>query len=84
MPLTAAHNMPRWIKLKEATRYAAIGKARLIDLAVSGVVRGAQDPDSKRGDWIFDRLSLDEYREAQMSHAGIQEKALAILHGERI
>ena len=76
--------LTRWIKLKEATQYASIGKARLISLAVSGVIRGAQDPDSKRGDWIFDRLSIDEYRDAQMSHVGIQEKALAILHGERI
>ena len=77
--LTAAHHMPRWIKLKEATNYAAIGKARLISLAVAGVIRGAQDPDSKRGDWIFDRLSIDEYREAQMSAVSIQQKALEIL-----
>lgn len=73
--LTAA----RWIKLKEATRYSAIGKARLIQLAVSGVVRGAQDPDSKRGDWIFDRLSIDDYREAQMSGVTAKEKALEIM-----
>lgn len=38
--LTAAA-CPRWIKLREATRYAAIGKGRLISLAVSGVIRGA-------------------------------------------
>lgn len=74
----------RWIKLREATKYSAIGKARLISLALSGVIRGAKDTDSKCGDWIFDRLSLDEYREAQMSHTYIQEKALAILNGERI
>ena len=77
--LTAAHNMPRWIKLREATRYAAIGKGRLISLAVSGVIRGTQDPDSRRGDWIFDRLSIDEYREAQMTSVSIQQKALEIL-----
>jgi hypothetical protein len=71
--------MPRWIKLREATRYAAIGKARLILLASSGVIRGAQDPDSKRGDWIFDRLSIDDYRDAQMSPINIQQKALEIL-----
>lgn len=74
----------RWIKLREATKYSAIGKARLMQLAASGVIRGAKDCDSKRGDWIFDRLSIDEYRDAQMTHDGIQEKALAILHGERI
>ena len=70
---------PRWIKLREATRYAAISKGRLISLAVSGVIRGAQDTDSRRGDWIFDRLSIDEYREAQMSSVSIQQKALEIL-----
>jgi len=74
----------RWIKLKEATQYASIGKARLISLAVSGVIRGAQDPDSKRGDWIFDRISIDEYREAQMSRISSRQKALEILSGERI
>lgn len=85
MTLTAEkYVLPRWLKLKEATEYGRIGKARLIDLAVSGVIRGAQDPDSKRKDWIFDRYSIDEYREGQMTHVGITEKALAILHGERI
>ena len=69
----------RWIKLKEATQYASIGKARLINLAVSGVIRGAQDPDSKRGDWIFDRYSIDAYREAQISQMDARQKGLAIL-----
>jgi len=74
----------RWIKTKEATQSAAIGKARLIQLAISGVVRGAQDPDSKRGDWIFDRISIDEYREAQVSRISVKQKALEIMSGERI
>jgi len=69
----------RWIKLKEATQYGRIGKARLIQLAVSGVIRGAQDPDSKRKDWIFDRQSIDSYREAQMSGMTAQQKALEIM-----
>ena len=69
----------RWIKLKEATQYASIGKARLINLAVSGVIRGAQDTDSKRGDWIFDRSSIDAYREAQMNQFSAREKALEIM-----
>jgi len=56
----------RWLKLKEATKYGAIGKGRLIELARSGVIKGAPDPDSKRRDWIFDRLSIDSYRESQM------------------
>jgi len=75
MMLTAA----RWIKLKEATKYGSICKSRLINLAISGVIRGAQDPDSKRKDWIFDRQSIDAYREAQMSRISAKEKALEIM-----
>jgi len=71
---------PRWIKLKEATRYAAIGKERLIRLAVAGAVSGFQDPGSKCRDWIFDRLSLDAYREAQAAHISPRQKALEILN----
>ena len=69
----------RWIKLKEATQYGKVGKDRLIQLAISGVIKGAQDPDSKRKDWIFDRSSIDAYREAQMSQMGARQKALAIM-----
>jgi hypothetical protein len=69
----------RWIKLKEATQYGKIGKSRLIELAISGVIKGGQDPDSKRKDWIFDRSSIDAYREAQMSRMDAREKGLAIL-----
>lgn len=71
--------MTRWIKLKEATKYAAIGKERLINLALAGVIRGAPDADSKRRDWIFDRLSIDSYREAQMAGITAREKALEIM-----
>lgn len=76
--------MTRWIGLKEATRYARIGKDRLKDLALRGVVRGCPDPDNKRGDWIFDRNSLDSYRDGQMPSMSPRDEALAILHGRRI
>lgn len=70
----------RWLRLKEATYYSCMGKSRLIDLALSGVIRGAKDPDNKRNDWIFDRLSIDSYREAQMPAVfNAKEKALEIL-----
>lgn len=72
---------PRWLNLKEATKYGKIGKTRLISLARSGVIKGAQDPDSKRGDWIFDMFSIDAYREAQMPEFNPQQKALEILNG---
>ena len=72
--------MERWLKLKAAARYAAIGKHRLIELSRSGVVRGFQDPDSLRGDWIFDRLSLDAYRERQLGCVPtVSERAKAIM-----
>ena len=70
---------PRWIKLKEATKYGSICKSRLISLAISGLIKGAQDPDSKRKDWIFDRRSIDDYREAQMATISPREKALEIM-----
>lgn len=71
--------MPRWMPLKEACLYAYIGKSRLVTLAQEGRVKGFQDPDNKRGDWIFDRLSLDAYRETQYNPPVIKEKALAIM-----
>ena len=68
---------PRWLKLKEAARYSAIGKNRLKKLAQGGEIVGFSDPDSKRGDWIFDRQSLDQYRLNQASY--LEQKALAIM-----
>jgi hypothetical protein len=70
---------PRWLKLKQACLYSAIGKKRLKQLAESGDVVGFHDPDSKRGDWIFDRISLDEYRLGQANE--IEKKAVAFLRG---
>ena len=57
---------PRWLHARAAARYAALGQKRLKRLAQEGVITGAPDPDSGRGDWVFDRLSLDRYREGQM------------------
>jgi len=65
------------MKLKESAWYSKIGKQRLIQLAQDGHIKGFQDPDSGRGDWVFCRHSLDEYRENQ---AGKEyQKALAIM-----
>ncbi len=68
---------PRWLKLKQAATWASVGKNRLKQLAMDGHIIGFQDPDSKRGDWIFDRYSLDEYRNDQAGY--LEEKALALL-----
>ncbi len=56
---------PRWLRLREAARYSSVGEKRLVQLAKDAKVRGFQDPDSARSEWIFDRYSLDEYRENQ-------------------
>ncbi|RZB36328.1 MAG: hypothetical protein SRB2_02153 [Desulfobacteraceae bacterium Eth-SRB2] len=68
---------PRWLNLKEAARYSGIGKERLKKLADESHIKGFQDPDDKRGKWIFDRYSLDQYRENQAGR--IRQKALKIL-----
>jgi hypothetical protein len=77
--------LKRWLKLKAASEYASIGQHRLKELALKKTIRGFQDPDSKRGDWIFDVKSLDEYRERQAGRfVSPHEKALAILKGIRV
>lgn len=75
---------PRWLSLRAAALYSAIGKHRLIALAQSGRIRGFQDPDDKRRSWIFDRDSLDAYREGQATGPTHREKALAIMKGVRL
>ena len=69
----------RWLKLKAAAAYSAIGKTRLKQLAKSGAVVGFPDPESKRRDWIFDKNSLDEYRIGQSGAGFVKQKTLAIL-----
>lgn len=54
---------PRWLRLKVAAQYASLGQKKLKDMAKAGTIAGYQDKDSGRGDWIFDRLSIDQYRE---------------------
>lgn len=71
---------PRWLKLRDASRYASISKGRLIQLALDGRVRGGRDP-GERGDWIFDRLSLDAYREESMPGDEPTARALEIMKG---
>ena len=63
--------IPRWLPIKSAAFYSAIGKDRLKELAESGEVVGNMDPTDKRGTWIFDRESLDKYRETQSGQTAI-------------
>jgi hypothetical protein len=67
----------RWLKLRVAAAYSGIGKHRLIQLAESGKIQGFQDSDSGRHEWIFDKLSIDQYRENQAGQ--IKQKALALM-----
>jgi hypothetical protein len=76
---------PRWLKLEPAAEYGSIGKHRLKELAARKVIRGFKDPDSKRGDWLFDKESIDAYRLAQAGGGPTpREKALAILRNVRV
>ena len=69
---------PRWLKLTAAIKYSGYGRAQLLNLVNKGLIKGYQDPDSKRGDWIFDKRSIDEYR---LSHlASERYKVLSIIN----
>jgi hypothetical protein len=69
----------RWIKLRAAAAYSAIGRSRLKQLARSGEIVGFPDPESGRRDWIFDKNSLDAYRLNQSGAGFVRQKSLAIL-----
>lgn len=70
MPAKPFRITPRWISLRDAAAYSSIGEKRLVALAESGDIRGFRDPDSGRHDWVFDRDSIDAYREAQFAGSG--------------
>ena len=77
--------MPRWLKKKPAAWYSAIGQRRLVELANDPdcPIIGFPDPDNGRGDYVFDRLSLDTYR---LNQAGCQyttDTAIGILNSVR-
>lgn len=75
----------RWLSLREAAAEFSIGENRLIYLAkVTKEIRGYQD-NTKRKDWLFDRESLEKYRD-EMAPVNLthRQKAIAILSGERI
>ena len=69
---------PRWLNIKNAICYSGIGRDRLKRLAESGDIVGFKDLDDHEK-WIFDRLSLDEYRQNQAGN--IELKAIALMGG---
>lgn len=67
---------PRWLKLKQAALYSSIGQKRLKNLAEDDEIIGYPDPDSKRGDWIFDKNSLDTYRMKPVEETNLKFKKI--------
>ena len=69
--------VPRWLKLSAAVQYSGYGRSKILSLAKKKRLIGYQDPDSERGDWIFDKESIDDYR---LSHHFTEKKnALSII-----
>ncbi len=64
----------RWLKLIPAAKYSAIGRNKLKALAAKGIIKGFRDLDSKRRDWIFDKQSLDSYRQDQARRIDLEAK----------
>jgi hypothetical protein len=75
----------RWLKTLPAIVYSSLGRHQLKKLAKIGAIIGYPDPDNKRGDWIFDRESIDKYRLRQAATPiNIQEKLLELKRKVRI
>lgn len=72
---------PRWLTIRQAAAYGPYGEKRLVDLIREGKLRGCQLADNGRRPWIIDRLSLDEYVEAQMAGGDDRQKILAFVRG---
>jgi len=70
---------PRWLKLKEACEYSALGRDTLKGLVDAGTIKGYQR--GVRKDFIIDRLSIDKYHLAQIPDH--KDNALAILKSLR-
>jgi hypothetical protein len=74
-----------WLSLREAAAEYHIGEHRLIKLAKDKAIKGFQDKETKRNDWIFERKSLDKYRDDRAPVIVTnREKAIAILGGRSI
>ncbi len=62
---------PRWMTIKQAAAYSNIGQKRLKSLADTGEIAGYQE-DTGRGDWIFDKDSIDEYRSRPLAETNVR------------
>ena len=71
---------PRWFKLKAAVQYSGIARERLKRLAKEGRIQGYKCAESGRGDWYFDRISIDQYHEHQIEISSPKQIVLDILN----
>jgi len=62
---------PRWMTLRQAAVYANIGQKRLKALADAGEIAGYQE-DTGRGDWIFDKESIDRFRSRPLAETSVR------------
>lgn len=74
----------RWLSLREAARYAAIGENRLIKLAKAGRIDAGRDMELKTKPWIFDRQSIDTYRQNQVTNRERQKIVLDLADRVRV
>ena len=69
----------RWLSTAEAVAYSKLGKDRLKRLVVEGKIKGLQDTED-HNNWIFDRYSIDDYREGQINELRLKAAALYEKH----
>lgn len=71
----------RWLSLTEAIQYSPWGRDKLKRLAQEGFIQGAKDQTSNRGEWFFDRLSIDKALSGMIhgDKAQIEAEAFAIM-----
>ena len=55
------------MRIRPASKYSSLSLRRLKVLASEGKITAGKNTDDTRGGMIFDRLSLDAYRESQMA-----------------
>jgi Helix-turn-helix domain len=55
----------RWLPISKATRYSEMSKNTLMECINNGDIKASK----KRGKWVVDRKSIDEYYEADIEAA---------------
>lgn len=69
----------RWMNLKQAHDYCNINSRKLVELILSGKIKGGQHQDKGNKDWFVDRDSIDNYMEGMICENKCEKKALEIM-----